>query len=70
MKTADDQFAETLAAAGVNCIYGIVDDSLNGLTDAIRWQGKVEWVHVRHEEAVMNGRTNELIDLARTNLWR
>jgi pyruvate dehydrogenase (quinone) len=48
-KTVADQFAETLAAAGVKRIYGIVGDSLNGLTDAIRRQGKIEWVHVRHE---------------------
>jgi pyruvate dehydrogenase (quinone) len=50
MKTVADQFAETLAAAGVKRIYGIVGDSLNGLTDALRRQGKIEWVHVRHEE--------------------
>ncbi|MGO9358796.1 MAG: ubiquinone-dependent pyruvate dehydrogenase, partial [Xanthobacteraceae bacterium] len=50
MRTVADQFAETLAAAGVKRIYGIVGDSLNGLTDAIRRQGKIEWVHVRHEE--------------------
>jgi pyruvate dehydrogenase (quinone) len=50
MKTVADQFAETLAAVGVKRIYGIVGDSLNGLTDAIRRQGKIEWVHVRHEE--------------------
>ena len=49
-ETVADQFAETLAAAGVKRIYGIVGDSLNGLTDAIRRQGKIEWVHVRHEE--------------------
>src|SRR2546423_4798531 len=49
-KTVADQFAEILAAAGVKRIYGIVGDSLNGLTDAIRRQGKIEWVHVRHEE--------------------
>src|ERR1700676_2174020 len=49
-KTVADQFAETLAAAGVKRIYGIVGDSLNGLTDAIRRQGEIEWVHVRHEE--------------------
>ncbi|MCK1478222.1 ubiquinone-dependent pyruvate dehydrogenase [Bradyrhizobium sp. 197] len=48
--TVADQFAETLAASGVKRIYGIVGDSLNGLTDAIRRQGKIEWVHVRHEE--------------------
>src|SRR6266480_7661448 len=49
-KTVADQFAETLAAAGVKRIYGIVGDSLNSLTDALRRQGKIEWVHVRHEE--------------------
>jgi pyruvate dehydrogenase (quinone) len=51
MTTVADQFAATLAAAGVKRIYGIVGDSLNGLTDAIRRQGKIEWVHVRNEEA-------------------
>jgi pyruvate dehydrogenase (quinone) len=49
-KTVADQFAEVLAVAGVKRIYGIVGDSLNGITDAIRRQGKIEWVHVRHEE--------------------
>jgi pyruvate dehydrogenase (quinone) len=49
-KTVADQFAEILAAAGVKRIYGIVGDSLNGITDALRRQGKIEWVHVRHEE--------------------
>jgi pyruvate dehydrogenase (quinone) len=49
-RTVADQFAETLAAAGVKRIYGIVGDSLNGLTDSIRRQGKIEWIHVRHEE--------------------
>ncbi len=49
-ETIADQFAATLAAAGVKRIYGVVGDSLNGLTDAIRRQGKIEWVHVRHEE--------------------
>src|SRR5215469_11219401 len=50
MYTVGDQFAETLAAAGVKRIYGIVGDSLNGITDAIRRQRKIEWLHVRHEE--------------------
>jgi pyruvate dehydrogenase (quinone) len=49
-KSVADQFVETLAAAGVKRIYGIVGDSLNGLTDAIRRQGKIDWIHVRHEE--------------------
>src|SRR3984957_12590913 len=45
-----DQFVETLAAAGVKRIYGVVGDSLNGITDALRRHGEIEWVHVRHEE--------------------
>ena len=49
-KTVADQFMEILAAAGVKRIYGVVGDSLNGLTDSLRRQGKIEWVHVRHEE--------------------
>src|SRR5689334_3991724 len=49
-RTVADQFAEVLAAAGVKRIYGIVGDSLNGLTDSLRRQGKIEWVHLRHEE--------------------
>jgi pyruvate dehydrogenase (quinone) len=49
-KTVADHFAETLAAAGVKRIYGIVGDSLNGLTDSLRRQGAIEWVRVRHEE--------------------
>jgi pyruvate dehydrogenase (quinone) len=50
MATVADQFADTLAAVSVKRIYGIVGDSLNGLTDSIRRQGRIEWVHVRHEE--------------------
>jgi pyruvate dehydrogenase (quinone) len=49
-KSVADQFAETLAAAGVKRIYGVVGDSLNGITDSLRGQGKIEWIHVRHEE--------------------
>src|ERR1700749_3892432 len=49
-KTVADQFAETLAAAGVKRIYGVVGDSLNGLTDSLRKQGKIAWLHTRHEE--------------------
>ena len=50
MKRVADQFVETLEAIGVKRIYGIVGDSLNGLTDAIRHRGRIDWVHVRHEE--------------------
>ncbi|MDR6952058.1 pyruvate dehydrogenase (quinone) [Ancylobacter sp. 3268] len=40
----------TLAQIGVKRIYGVVGDSLNGLTEAIRRTDAIDWVHVRHEE--------------------
>jgi pyruvate dehydrogenase (quinone) len=41
---------DTLVAAGVKRIYGVVGDSLNGLTESLRKQDRIEWVGVRHEE--------------------
>src|SRR6202045_514716 len=41
---------KTLVAAGVKRIHGVVGDSLNGLTEAIRKQKIIEWIPVRHEE--------------------
>src|SRR6267154_1445769 len=49
-RTTADYMAETLARAGVKRIYGVVGDSLNGFTDALRRQGEIEWLHMRHEE--------------------
>jgi len=48
-KAFADQFADTLAAR-LRRIYGIVGDSLSGISDAIRRHGKIEWLHVRHAE--------------------
>ncbi|MDB6147112.1 MAG: hypothetical protein JWO45_776 [Spartobacteria bacterium] len=42
---------ETLAQAGVERIYGLCGDSLNGITDSLRKQKQVQWIHVRHEES-------------------
>ncbi|HMA52705.1 MAG TPA: thiamine pyrophosphate-binding protein, partial [Magnetospirillaceae bacterium] len=50
-RTAAAYMAEALAQAGVKRIYGVVGDSLNGFTDALRLQEKIEWVHMRHEES-------------------
>jgi pyruvate dehydrogenase (quinone) len=50
-KKVADQIAETLAAVGVERIYGVVGDSLNGITDSLRRQEKIGWVHMRNEEA-------------------
>src|SRR5271155_1561975 len=39
-----------LVKAGVKRCYGIVGDALNPVIDALRRNGKIEFVHVRHEE--------------------
>src|SRR5260370_41064577 len=49
-QTVAEFLVETLIRAGVERIYGIVGDSLNPVTDALRRNGKIQWVHVRHEE--------------------
>ncbi|MET4106573.1 ubiquinone-dependent pyruvate dehydrogenase [Hymenobacter sp. UYP22] len=50
-KTVAEILVDTLVAAGVRRVYGVVGDSLNGLTDEIRKREGIEWVHVRNEEA-------------------
>ena len=44
------QLVQTLAQAGVKRIFGLAGDSLNGITEALRQQSDIAWVHVRHEE--------------------
>ena len=41
---------DTLHDSGVQRVYGVPGDSLNGVTDAIRQAGTVDWVITRHEE--------------------
>src|SRR5471030_1311705 len=41
---------DTLVTAGVKRIYGVVGDSLNGMTECLRAQEQIEWIGVRHEE--------------------
>ncbi len=50
-KKVADQVAEMLADAGVKHIYAITGDSLNDLTDALVKDGRVKFVHMRHEES-------------------
>ena len=50
-RTVADQFVDTLSAAGVKRVWGVVGDSLNGITDALRRHGGIQWMHVRNEEA-------------------
>ncbi|NVJ47020.1 MAG: ubiquinone-dependent pyruvate dehydrogenase [Cytophagia bacterium] len=50
-KNVSDLLVETLVAAGVKRIYAITGDSLNPVNDAVRRDGRLQWIHVRHEEA-------------------
>lgn len=45
-----DLLWEMLANAGVKRCYGIVGDALNPVIDALRRNGKIDFIHVRHEE--------------------
>ena len=45
-----DLLWEMLANADVKRCYGIVGDALNPVIDALRRNGRIEFIHVRHEE--------------------
>src|SRR6202011_3708254 len=49
-KRVADVLVDTLMAAGVKRVYGLVGDSLNAVTDSIRERQDIQWVHLRHEE--------------------
>ena len=49
-KKVADLLVDVLAEAGVQRIYGVSGDSLNGITDSIRARKQIQWIHVRHEE--------------------
>ena len=49
--TVADLILETVRGSGVQRIWGIPGDSLNGFTDALRRAKDMAWMHVRHEEA-------------------
>ena len=49
-KNVAELVTDILHATGVKRIYGVVGDSLNGITKSLRRCGDIEWVHVRHEE--------------------
>ena len=53
--TVADSLLEVLVQAGVRRIYGLVGDSLNAFSDAVRRSGGsaaggIDWVHVHNEE--------------------
>ena len=51
MVTVAESVVTALAEHGVTQMWGVVGDALNPVTDAIRTDGRIEWIGVRHEEA-------------------
>ena len=49
-ENAADLITSVLHGVGVRRIYGVVGDSLNGLTESLRQRGDIDWIHTRHEE--------------------
>ncbi|HCY00343.1 MAG TPA: ubiquinone-dependent pyruvate dehydrogenase, partial [Bacteroidales bacterium] len=49
-KNVSDQLVETLVDAGIKRIYSLAGDSLNHVNNAVHRNGKIKWIHVRHEE--------------------
>lgn len=50
MANIAEQLVEILVNAGIKRIYAVTGDSLNEVNDAVRRNGEIEWIHVRHEE--------------------
>lgn len=50
MANVAEQLVSTLERAGVKRIYAVTGDSLNEVNEAVRKNGKIQWIHVRHEE--------------------
>lgn len=49
-KIVADQLVEMLVEAGIKRVYAVTGDSLNFFNEAIRKDGRIKWIHVRHEE--------------------
>ncbi|SFQ74218.1 ubiquinone-dependent pyruvate dehydrogenase [Hymenobacter arizonensis] len=49
-KSVAEIIIDTLQAAGVKRVFGVVGDSLNGITETIRAREGIEFIGVRHEE--------------------
>ena len=49
--TACDVLVDRLADLGVRHVFGVVGDALNSFNDALRRDGRIKWIGVRHEEA-------------------
>jgi Thiamine pyrophosphate enzyme, N-terminal TPP binding domain len=56
-KKVADLLVDVLAEAGVQNIYGVSGDSLNGITDSIRARKQIQWIHVVEGQSDLCGRS-------------
>ena len=42
--TIADLLVQTLANAGIKRVWGVTGDSLNGINDSLRRDGRIEWM--------------------------
>ncbi len=49
--TVAEQVVDMMAESGIKHLYAITGDSLNALTEAISNDGRVKFIHMRHEES-------------------
>jgi pyruvate dehydrogenase (quinone) len=49
-KRVADLLVDVLLEAGVQRVYGVSGDSLNGITNSMRTREQIQWIHTRHEE--------------------
>ncbi len=57
-----DLMWKMLEKAGVKRCYGIIGDAPNPIIDALRRNGNIDFVHVRHEES---GQENRVVSRQR-----
>lgn len=50
-QTVAEQVVDMMARSGIKHLYAITGDSLNDLTDAISRDGRIKFIHMRHEES-------------------
>lgn len=49
-ENVSENLVKILADMGIKQIFGVVGDALNSVTEAIRKDGRIQWIGVRHEE--------------------
>jgi pyruvate dehydrogenase (quinone) len=58
-KTVGELLTSTLVELDATQVFGVVGDALNAFTDAIRRDGRVTWIGVRHEEGAALAATGQ-----------